>query len=80
MWSDSGAFAVWALGLPVPSSAAAVLAGSWRHGVAVTWSAGLVQPDWSLLLGMGIGLYLLPAAPVGIAAAVAQAARDRPRA
>jgi hypothetical protein len=79
-WSDSGAFAVWALGLPVVSAAAAVLAGSWRHGAAVTWSAALVQLAWSLLLGLGIGLYLLPAALVEIAAAVAQTVRDRPRA
>ena len=70
-WADSGAFALIALGLPVVLSGAGVLAGSSRYGAAVTWVAALVQLAWSLLLGLGIGLFLLPAALLEIAAAVA---------
>jgi hypothetical protein len=71
-WADSGPSALIMLGLPVVLSGAAVLAGSSRYGAAVTWTAALAQLAWGLLLGLGIGLLLLPAALIEFAAAVAQ--------
>jgi hypothetical protein len=38
--------------------------------VVVTWAAAGLLLAWSLLLGLGVGLYLLPAVLVETAAAV----------
>jgi hypothetical protein len=69
---DSGAFALWGLGLPALATLAPVVAARSRFGVAVTWTVALFLLLWSLLLALGGGLVLLPAALAEIAAAVAQ--------
>ena len=71
-WSDSGGFALLALGLPVAASLAAVLGSSSRLAVPLTWAAALVMLAWALLLGLGLGGVLLPAALVEALAAVTQ--------
>jgi hypothetical protein len=70
--SDSGAFVIWGLALPGLVTLAPVFAARSRFGVAVTWAAALFLLVWSLLLALGGGLLLLPAAVAEIAAAVAQ--------
>ena len=73
---DSGAFAFWGLGLPVLVAVAPLLAARFRFGPAVTGlSAGFLLL-WTVLLALGVGLVLLPAALAETAAAVAQ--RRRP--
>lgn len=73
---DSGAFAFWGLGLPVLVTVAPLLAARWRFGAAVTGlSAGFLLL-WTVLLALGVGLVLLPAALAETAAATAQ--RRRP--
>ena len=72
VWADSGSFAVWALGLPVLLCVLSIVAAPWRYSVAVTWVVAGVLVTWSLLLGLGVGLFLLPAALVEVAAAAAQ--------
>ena len=72
---DSGAFALWGLGLPVLVTLAPLVAARSRFGAAVTGVA-LFLLLWSVLLALGVGLVLLPAAVAEIAAAVAQ---RRPR-
>ena len=74
--SDSGAFAIWGLGLPVLVTLAPLVAARYRHGTAVTWVAAILLLGWSVLLALGVGLALLPAALAETAAAVAQ---RRPR-
>ena len=69
---DSGAFALWGLGLPALLTLAPVFAARSRFGVVVTWAVALFIILWSLLLALGGGLVLLPAAVAEIAAAVAQ--------
>ncbi len=76
VWTDSGAFAIWGLGLPVLLALLPLLAASTRWGVAVTWTAAVLLLGWSLLLSLGIGLFLLPAALFETAAAGTQ---RRPR-
>jgi hypothetical protein len=71
-WSDSGTFAIWALGLPVVLCGASILAAPGPFGGVVTWLAAVAMLAWSLVLGLGIGLYLLPAALVEVAAAASQ--------
>jgi hypothetical protein len=73
---DSGAFAIWALGAPVLVTVAPLFAARYRHGVVVTWVAAILLLGWSVLLALGVGLALLPAALAETAAAVAQ---RRPR-
>lgn len=75
--SDSGAFAVWGLGLPVLVTLAPLLAARSRFGAAVTGVAAGFLLLWSVLLALGVGLVLLPAALAETAAAVAH---SRPRA
>ena len=70
-WSDSGSFAVWALGLPVLLCAAPILAAPGRFAVVVTWLVAGLLLAWSLVLALGIRLFLLPAALVELAAAAA---------
>ena len=71
-WADSGNFAVWALGLPVLLCGASILAAPGPFAGVVTWLVGGILLAWSLVLGLGIGLYLLPAALVEVAAAASQ--------
>jgi hypothetical protein len=79
-WADSGGFAVWALGLPVLLCVVPIVVARWRFSVAVTWLVAGVLLAWSLVLGLGIGLFLLPAALVECAAAAAQTGPDYRRA
>jgi hypothetical protein len=69
-WANAGWFALAALGLPVLICLAPVLAAPARYAVVVTWAAAGLLLAWSLLLGLGVGLYLLPAVLVETAAAV----------
>jgi hypothetical protein len=69
---DSGAFAVWGLGLPVLVTLAPLLTARSRLGAAVTAMAAGFLLLWSVLLALGVGLLLLPAALAEAAAAVAQ--------
>ena len=71
-WDDSGGHAIWALGLPVLVALLPVLAAGSRVGVVVTWLAAAFLLGWSLVFGLGFGLYLLPAALAETAAAVTQ--------
>jgi hypothetical protein len=59
--ADSGAFAIWGLGLPVLLSLAPIVAGSSRYAVAVTWLVAVALLGWSLVLALGVGAYFLPA-------------------
>ena len=70
--SDSGAFAIWGLGLPVLVTLAPLLAARSQFGAAVTGVAAGFLLLWSVLLALGVGLLLLPAALAETAAAVAQ--------
>ena len=74
--SDSGAFAIWGLGLPVLVTLAPLLAARSQFGAAVTGVAAGFLLLWSVLLALGVGLLLLPAALAETAAAVTQ---RRPR-
>jgi hypothetical protein len=69
-WADSGAHAIWGLGLPVLVALAPVAAAGSRFGVVVTWLAAAFLLGWSLLFGLAFGLLLLPAALAETAAAV----------
>ena len=69
---DSGAFALWGIGLPGLVTLLPLLAARSRFGVAVTAMAAGFLLLWSLLLALGVGLLLLPAALAETAAAVAQ--------
>jgi hypothetical protein len=71
-WADSGAFAVWGLGLPVAVAALPVLALRTRASTVVPWVCAALLLGWSVLLALGIGLWLLPAALLELAAAATQ--------
>jgi hypothetical protein len=71
-WANAGWFTLWALGLPVLLCLAPVLAAPTRYGVVVTWAGAGLLLAWSLLLGLGVGLFLLPVALVEAVAAVTQ--------
>jgi hypothetical protein len=73
---DSGDSAIWGLGIPVLMTLAPLLAARSRLGAAVTAMAAGFLLLWSVLLALGVGLALLPAALAETAAAVAQ---RRPR-
>ena len=79
-WSDAGGFALVALGLPVVVALASVLGSASRLSVALTWVAALLMLVWALLLGLGLGLVLLPAAVVQALAAITQHRPGRPAA
>lgn len=74
VWRDAGGFAFLLLGLPVVVCLVAALASRSRYARALTWGAAAVVLGWSLVLGLGIGLFFLPVAFVLAAAA----ARDDP--
>lgn len=76
VWSDSGAFAIWGSGLPVLVTLVPLFAARSRFGPVVTGGAAGFLLVWALLLALGVGLFLLPAALAETAAAVAQ---RRPR-
>jgi hypothetical protein len=71
-WADSGAHAIWALGLPVVAALLPVLTAGSRLGMALTWLAAAFLLAWSLVFGLAFGLLLLPAALAETAAAVTQ--------
>jgi hypothetical protein len=71
-WANAGWFTLCALGLPVLLCLASVLAAATRYGLVVTWAATGLLLAWSLVLGLGVGLYLLPAAVIELVAAVTQ--------
>ena len=71
-WSDSRSFAVVALGLAILLCVVPIVVAHWRYAGAVTWLAAGLLIVWSLVLGLGLGLYLLPAGLVLVAAAAAQ--------
>jgi len=77
VWADSGTFAIWGLGLPVALSALPVVAGSSRFAIAVTWASAIAQLVWAVLLALGVGGYLLPAAVVELMAAAWQPRAER---
>lgn len=79
VWSDTGVFALVLLGLPVLVCLVAVLASGSRYARAVTWGAAAVVLGWSLVLGLGVGLFFLPVAfLLAAAAARHDSARSRP--
>jgi hypothetical protein len=75
---DSGWFAAVLLGVPVVLAALPV---GWdlitgRPQAAIDWSAAILAMGWAVLLALGIGLALVPAALLQLAAAAtASAAR-----
>jgi hypothetical protein len=73
---DSGAFAIWGLGLPVLVTLVPVFAARSRFGPVVTGGAAGFLLVWSLLLALGVGVFLLPAALAETAAAVVQRRPD----
>jgi hypothetical protein len=73
---DAGAFAIWGLGLPVLVTLVPVFVARSRFGPVVTGGAAGFLLVWSLLLALGVGLFLLPAALAETAAAVAQRRPD----
>ncbi len=74
VWRDAGAFAFLLLGLPVVVCLVVVLTSRTRYARAVAWAGAAVVLGWSLVLGLGVGLFFLPVAFVLAAAA----ARDDP--
>lgn len=79
VWADAGGFAVVALGLPVVVLLVPVLAAGSRWAGAVTATAATVVLAWALVLGLSIGLLLLPAVvPAFVAAALGPARRTTP--
>jgi hypothetical protein len=73
---DSGAFAIWGLGLPVFVTLVPLVAARSRFGPVITGGAAGFLLVWSLLLVLGVGLFLLPAALAETAAAVVQRRPD----
>jgi hypothetical protein len=69
VWSDSGSFAVWGLGLPVLLSLVPIVAGTSRYAVAATSLVAVALLGWSLVLALGVGVYFLPAAFAELVAA-----------
>ena len=69
-WSDSGAFALLLLGVPVVLAAASLgipERARWRR-VGV-WLFAVLLLGWALLLGLGVGLVFVPSALLLLAAA-----------
>ena len=73
---DDGAFAIWGLGLPVLATLVPLFAARSRFGPVVTGGTAGFLLVWSLLLALGVGLFLLPAALAETAAAVVQRRPD----
>ncbi|MCZ2806547.1 hypothetical protein O2W18_15665 [Modestobacter sp. VKM Ac-2983] len=69
VWRDSGVLTVVLLGLPALVCLIAVLASGSRYARVVTWGAAAVVLGWSLVLGLGVGLFFLPVAFLLAAAA-----------
>jgi hypothetical protein len=75
-----GVFAIVGLGLPVLLCAIPVATAATRHAPAITWVVAVVLLAWALVLGLGFGLALLPAAVVELMAAAWQSGPRRRRA
>lgn len=65
--NDSGTAVWFLLGVPLAAAALPLLGGN-----VFTWGAAVIIIGWGLLLGLGIGLYLLPAGFCMLVAAAAQ--------
>ena len=79
VFPDAGWFTAVLLGVPVVLAAVPVvwdLAGA-PGATAVNWAAAALAICWALLLALGIGLALLPAAWLQLAAAATTAANRR---
>ena len=76
---DSGVFAFWGLGLPVLVTVVPLLAARLRFGAVVTGLAAGFLLLWTVLLALGVGLVLLPAALAETAAALAHRRRPADR-
>lgn len=78
--SDAGWFAIVLVGVPV---ALAALPVGWerltgRDVAAVNWGAAVLALGWAVLLALGVGLALIPAALLQLAAAAAATAARGP--
>ena len=78
--AEGGAFAIVGLGLPVLLCAVPVATAATRYSTAITWVVAVVLLAWALVLGLGFGLALLPAAVVELMAAAWQSGPRRQRA
>ena len=78
VWLDSGAFAVWGLGVPVLVTLLPLFTARFGFGAAVTGLAAGFLLVWSLLLALGVGLFLVPAALAEAAAAITQRRPEDP--
>jgi hypothetical protein len=77
--ADGGAFAIWGLGLPVLLCAVAVATAATRYSTPITWGVAVAQLVWAVVLGLGFGMALLPAAFVELMAAAWQGGPRRRR-
>ncbi|MCA2212051.1 hypothetical protein [Jidongwangia harbinensis] len=75
---DSGAAAIYLLGVPLVAATAALAADLTGHAVGLTTTiAALVTLAWGLLLGLGIGMWFaIPAVILGCAAIATLSSRD----
>jgi hypothetical protein len=76
---DLGRFAAVLLGVPIVLAALPV---RWdlvtgRPQAAIDWPAAILAMGWAVLLALGIGLALVPAALLQLAAAATASAADR---
>jgi hypothetical protein len=76
---DSGSFAAVLLGVPIVLAA---LPLGWhlvtgRPQAAIDWLAAIVAMGWAILLALGIGLALFPAALLQLAGAATASGADR---
>jgi hypothetical protein len=76
---DSGSFAAVLLGVPVVLAALPVAQHlvTGRPCTAIDWSAAILAIGWAVLLALGIGLALVPAALLQLAAAATAGAARR---
>jgi hypothetical protein len=78
--AEGGAFAVVGLGVPVLLCAIPVATAATRYSTAITWVVAAVLLAWAVVLGLGFGFALLPAAVVELMAAAWQSGPRRRRA
>lgn len=71
-WTDSGAFALLLVGVPIILAAGSLMAkGNGRRMTAVLWVAAVLMLGWALLTALGPGMFFLGPAIVMVAAATA---------
>src|SRR5215218_8480729 len=78
--AEGGVFAIVGLGLPILLCAVPIATASTRYSTAITWGVAAVLLAWALLLGLGFGWALFPAAFVELMAAAWQSGPRRQRA